>query len=151
MEKNWYFSLDYSIGDDFSDHGTEVFKNNNDGAEKFKKFAREMVQNSIDVKDTSVSDPLVVTFDLFEVDIDELPSFERLQEHIEGTIHYCESKNKLNNAYNNSKREIKYFSKKKIRILKISDYNTKGIRIHLVRLEAGQDAWRRLFWKSISD
>lgn len=127
MEKNWYFSLDYSIGDDFSDHGTEVFKNNNDGAEKFKKFAREMVQNSIDVKDTTVNDPLVVTFDLFEVDIDELPSFERLQEHIEGTIQYCESKNKLNNAYNNSKREIKYFSKKKIRILKISDYNTKGI------------------------
>ena len=127
MEKNWYFSIDNSLGDDFSDHGTEVFKNNNEGAEKFKKFAREMVQNSIDVKDEKITDPLVVTFELMEVNIDELPSFEKLKEHIEGTITYCESKNKLNNAYNISQRELKFFDKDKVKILKISDYNTKGI------------------------
>jgi len=60
MEKRWFFSKDSAIGDDFSDHGTETFKNNNDGAEKFKKFAREMVQNSIDVKDDKVKEPLIV-------------------------------------------------------------------------------------------
>ncbi len=40
MERKWFFSKDNSLGDDFSDHGTETFKSNDDGADKFRKFAR---------------------------------------------------------------------------------------------------------------
>ena len=127
MEEKWYFTEDNSIGDDFSDHGTEIFKNNNDGASKFKKFAREMVQNSIDVKNEQINEPLIVEFNLFEVEKNDLPNFDGLIEHIDGTISYCEIKNKKNNAYNTSKLEKNILKKDKIQILKISDYNTIGI------------------------
>lgn len=127
MERKWFFSNDSTIGEDFSDHGTETFKNNNDGALKFKKFAREVVQNSIDVKNEKIKEPLVVEFNFLEVNRDELPSFDGLMEHIEGTISYCESVNKLNNAYNTSKYEHKFLKNKTMNILKISDYNTVGI------------------------
>ncbi len=145
MEKKWFFSYDSTIGDDYGDHGTETFKNSNNGAEKFKKFAREMVQNSIDVKDENVREPLVVTFDLLEIDVNELPSFDGLKEHIEGTINYCKSRNKLNNTYNNSVREMKLFSKKKFRILKISDYNTKGI-VGSKELDDENSSWAGLVY-----
>lgn len=127
MEYKWYFTEDNSIGDDFSDHGTEIFKNNNDGALKFKKFAREMVQNSIDVKNEQIKEPLIVEFSIFEVAKNDLPSFEGLTEHIDGTINYCETKSKKNNAYNTSKFEKNILKNDKMRILKISDYNTIGI------------------------
>ena len=119
MEEKWYFTEDNSIGDDFSDHGTEIFKNNNDGASKFKKFAREMVQNSIDVKNEQINEPLIVEFNLFEVEKNDLPNFDGLIEHIDGTISYCEIKNKKNNAYNTSKLEKNILKKDKIIIYNI--------------------------------
>ena len=145
MKKRWYFSPDSSIGDDFSDHGTETFKNNNDGAEKFKKFAREMVQNSIDVKDENIKDPLVVRFEFSDVPFSYLPDFKELKSHIEGTIAYCESKNKHNNAYNISKRELKVFDKDTIKVLKISDYNTKGI-MGSKNLDSDKSFWSGLIY-----
>lgn len=145
MEKRWFFSKDSAIGDDFSDHGTETFKNNNDGAEKFKKFAREMVQNSIDVKDDKVKEPLIVKFDLFDANIDDLPNFSGLKDHINGTIDYCSQKNKLNNAYYISKQEETLLKKQKIKILKISDYNTKGI-CGSKKLNADKSSWAGLVY-----
>lgn len=144
MEKRWFFSKDSAIGDDFSDHGT-AFKNNNDGAEKFKKFAREMVQNSIDVKDDKVKEPLIVKFDLFDANIDDLPNFSGLKDHINGTIDYCSQKNKLNNAYYISKQEETLLKKQKIKILKISDYNTKGI-CGSKKLNADKSSWAGLVY-----
>lgn len=145
MEKRWFFSKDSAIGDDFSDHGTETFKNNNDGAEKFKKFAREMVQNSIDVKDDKVKEPLIVKFDLFDANIDDLPNFSGLKDHINGTIDYCSQKNKLNNAYYISKQEETLLKKQKIKILKISDYNTKGI-CGSKKINADKSSWAGLVY-----
>lgn len=145
MEKRWFFSKDSAIGDDFSDHGTETFKNNNDGAEKFKKFAREMVQNSIDVKDDKVKEPLIIKFDLFDANIDELPNFSGLKDHINGTIDYCTQKNKLNNAYYISKQEETLLKKQKIKILKISDYNTKGI-CGSKKINADKSSWAGLVY-----
>lgn len=128
VEKKWFFSIDNALGDDFGDHGTETFKNSNDGALKFKKFAREIVQNSIDAKDSSINEPLVVKFKFLDVKKNEFPDFAGVEEHIKGTITYCKSKNKKNNAYNISKRELDILSKDKLRVLKISDYNTCGVR-----------------------
>lgn len=146
MKKEWFFSNDSAIGEDFSDHGTETFKNNNDGAEKFKKFAREMVQNSIDVKDESVKDPLVVKFEMLEISRDKLPAFDLLEEHIKGTIDYCVERNKLNNAYQNSKRELKILKEKDVlKVLKISDYNTKGIQ-GSKNLKDSDSAWAGLIY-----
>ena len=145
MNKKWYFTVDNSIGDDFSDHGTEIFKNNNDGALKFKKFAREMVQNSIDVKNESIKEPLIVEFSIFEVMKNQLPSFDGLIEHIDGTINYCENKNKKNNAYNTSKLEKNILKNDKIKILKISDYNTIGI-CGSKNLKSEKSKWQGLIY-----
>ncbi len=145
MEKEWFFSVDASLGEDFSDHGTETFKNNNEGAEKFRKFAREMVQNSIDAKDDRIQDPLVVKFELFDMEMKDLPSVEGLIEHIEGTINYCERKSKQNNAYNISKREIKLLRKNEMKVLKISDYNTKGIT-GSKGLDEEDSRWKKLVY-----
>ena len=127
MDNKWFFSIDSTLTEDYGDHGTEVFKNNNDGAEKFKKFAREMVQNAIDVKNEKLNEPVVVTFDLIDVKKEKIPSLDGLKEHIEGTIENCKKKKKFNNAYNNSVEEMKYVNNDIFRFLKISDYNTKGI------------------------
>ncbi len=145
MERKWFFSDDNSIGEDFSDHGTETFKNSNDGALKFKKFAREVVQNSIDVKNENIKDPLVVEFNFFEVKRNELPSFDGLIEHIEGTISYCEKVNKLNNAYTTSKYECKFLKNDTMNILKISDYNTKGI-CGSNELSSEKSSWKGLIY-----
>ena len=145
MEKKWFFSFDNAVGEDFSDHGTETFKNNNDGAEKFKKFAREMVQNSIDVKNEKIDEPLVVEFSLFEVDKKDLPDFADLAEHIQGTVDLCLQKNKLNNAYNTSRKELQILKKDKFRILKISDYNTVGIK-GSTDLDAENSSWKGLVY-----
>lgn len=128
MDRKWYFAKDYTLGDDFSDHGTEVFKNVDSGSIKFKKFARELVQNSLDVKNEEIKDPLFVEFKLFEIEKNKLPSFVEVEEHINGTIDYCDSKNKHNNAYKTCCEEMKSLSCDTLKVLKISDYNTKGIR-----------------------
>lgn len=145
VEKKWFFSIDNALGDDFGDHGTETFKNSNDGALKFKKFAREIVQNSIDAKDSSINEPLVVKFKFLDINKNEFPNFAGVEEHIKGTITYCESKNKKNNAYNISKRELDILSRDKLRVLKISDYNTFGVRGSKDK-DSNKNYWRGLIF-----
>ena len=127
MKKDWFFAIDNSPSETFSDAEAEIFRTAGAGPEKFKGLAREIIQNSIDAKRDDVVDPLVVKFEFLTVDKTEIPGMDTLEKHIKGTVDYCELKGKKNNALNISKKQLQLLEKAKLNVLKISDYNTKGV------------------------
>ena len=97
----------------------ETFKKN-----PYSSLAREILQNSIDV---GVMDdkPVIVEFSDFEISTNEIPDIDGLKEQItrckklwNHKPDYCDVYEKMENA----------LSKKTISCLRISDYNTSGLR-----------------------
>lgn len=127
MKKNWYFAFDNGEKDYLSDGALEIFKNKGDGSDAFRSLAREVIQNSLDAKRDDINGPLVVDFQLIEINQDEFPGLENLNKHVIGTIGYCKESEKTNIALTNSKKQASILSQKTFTVLKISDYNTKGV------------------------
>lgn len=127
MKKNWYFAFDNGEKDYLSDGAIEIFKNKGDGSDAFRSLAREVIQNSLDAKRDDINGPLVVDFQLIEINQDEFPGLEYLSKHVIGTIDYCKESEKTNIALTNSKKQASILSQKTFTVLKISDYNTKGV------------------------
>lgn len=127
MKKMWYFALDNGEKDYLSDSAMEIFKTKGDDANAFKGIAREVIQNSLDAKRNDVDAPLVLDFQLIDLDKTEFPDIEGLTNHINGTISFCVDNEKQNIALINSKKQASILSQDLFTILKISDYNTKGV------------------------
>lgn len=127
MKKNWYFAFDNGEKDYLSDGALEIFKNKGDGSDAFRSLAREVIQNSLDAKRDDINGPLVVDFQLIEINQDEFPGLENLNKHVIGTIGYCKESEKTNIALTNSKKQASILSQKTFTVLKISDYNTKCV------------------------
>lgn len=93
-------------------------------------LAREVCQNSLDARDSNVSDeePVKVKFKLFELERDHFPMFEEFEQALKGAYDYW------NNSPVRTQKIIdfldmisKYLSMDKIPILIMSDYNTIGL------------------------
>ena len=65
MKKDWFFAIDKSPSETFSDAEAEIFRTAGAGPEKFKGLAREIIQNSIDAKLDNCDEPVVVEFKSF--------------------------------------------------------------------------------------
>ena len=94
---------------------------------KVHNFVREAIQNCWDQR-LSEFDPVKVTFTFVELEGDELDAFlgdvkwtEGLKEHIEA----CSTQN--NHDKPKLKRNLEKFNNGKMRILQVSDSNTKGL------------------------
>lgn len=106
--------LDEGLGD----AGIETFRDS-----PYASVARECAQNSSDAR---LKEPVVVSFDMIDIGVTELPSLHTFR----SSINCCLQKAK----HSNSQKEIEFFTNAKntlansnIKILRIADTNTKGL------------------------
>lgn len=109
-------SGDIDIG--LGDAGVETFRDS-----PFASIARECGQNSADA---SSERPVKVTFDVFEIPAAELPSYHKYRKAILRCLQKAQiSKNQKEIDFFTSARSV--IESDKIKILKISDFNTTGL------------------------
>lgn len=87
-------------------------------------LAREICQNSIDAASDGTK-PVIVEFSTFDVPAMRVPGIERLREEINACYEYKKDSIKEGKSLLRLKENIE---KKRIRCLRISDFNTKGAR-----------------------
>lgn len=120
MEKNirWQLTKSSAIGNEFIDGSTEIFKSG-----KWAFLTREVIQNSLDALRED-KDKLIIKMNLQNISTKHIPDKENIIKHLNGTL----SINKLPDRCEKFTRYAqKLLENETIKILKISDYNTKGI------------------------
>lgn len=104
-----------------SDGGIETFREN-----PFAAVARETGQNSRDARDEA-NKPVRLTFDVVTLESEKFPSIKQYREAAELCMGKSSAANKEKETgfFGNA---CKTLNAKNIRILRISDFNTKGVR-----------------------
>jgi len=97
---------------------TETFKKS-----PFKAFAREILQNSIDARDSD-ENPTVVEFNTFELTTSQIPGYSDLKEQVRRCIDFWSHKPDYVKIYNDL---LKTLGNEKITCLRVSDFNTTGL------------------------
>lgn len=117
---NWEFASTGGGDDDgFSDALIETFSGD------YEKFlARESIQNSLDAK-LDQDKPVRVEFDLLDLKISDIPESEKLLSIFNECILYWKNDNKVQRFFSRAK---KIANEQNIKVLRISDYNTIGLR-----------------------
>lgn len=119
-EIKWRFpESNYSKKRGISSSEFETFKK-----DPIKSLAREVLQNSIDAI-YSDETPVRVEFNEFEIDRNEIPGIDDFEKEINNCLLTWEKDANCRDIYQNMLKEIK---KKKIKCLRISDFNTTGLR-----------------------
>ena len=115
----WNFpSNDNGCVNGISEAGIETFRGN-----IFQSLAKEICQNSLDAR-LDDDKPVRIEFCLSNIDIEDIPDFKRLHDVFVLSKKYWENNKKANDFYENA---LKILTSKKIRLLRISDFNTTGI------------------------
>lgn len=104
-----------------SDSGIDLFK-----AEPVKSLTREMCQNSIDVR-ADASKPVRMEFDIFEIDGNGIPGRDELVAAYEEAEEFVKTQKNFHKATKYFKRTLPILKSDKIFVLRISDFNTKGL------------------------
>lgn len=127
MEKKckWYFGKEGGIDIGPNDPIHQTFKGN-----PYYSIVRESIQNSLDALNDNRF-PVNVSFQYFDMDRLQYPSFFQLEEHINQALEYYKTNDDALRLFEDM---LKYLNgnergKKKLKIscLKISDSNTKGM------------------------
>lgn len=123
IEKNntfWEFAPTHGGDDDgFSDAFIESFTGDID-----RSLARETIQNSIDARLDSEK-PVIVEFQRIKIGSDDLPGKSDLRKIFESCIEYYPDDKKVKKFFAEA---LEIIEKSQIEVLKISDYNTIGLR-----------------------
>lgn len=127
MEKNckWHFKPEggSEIGPNDPLHIT--FKGN-----PYYSIVREAIQNSLDAVDKK-DDPVVVSFQYFDLNRIEFPAFFEIENHINQCLDYYNDNADAKRLFNDMLKYLNGTEKRKKRLkiscLKISDSNTKGM------------------------
>jgi uncharacterized membrane protein YgcG len=116
----WRFpSNDHGKEDGLNDAGIETFLNR-----PIESLTRETIQNSLDAKDHDLNRPVEVHFKLLKLSLSQFPKHKEFDEILKSCKRYWKDKKTvtfLDNA-------IKTIAKDGIDVLKISDFNTTGLR-----------------------
>lgn len=127
MEKQckWYFGNEGGIDIGPNDPIHQTFKGN-----PFYSIVREAIQNSLDAVNDSRF-PVNISFQYFDLDRLQYPSFFQLEEHINQSLEFYKKNGDAQRLFGDM---LKYLNgsekgKKKLKVscLKISDSNTKGM------------------------
>lgn len=110
----------YGKEDGLNDAGIETFLNR-----PLVSLAREIVQNSRDARLEEDGRPVEVHFNVLWVAAAELPGLSNLREILQKCKDYWNSNAKARRFFENA---IRVASHEQIAVLKISDYNTTGLR-----------------------
>ena len=112
MKIGWNFpSNDNGCVNGVSEAGIETFR-----GDVFKSLAKEICQNSLDAR-LDDNKPVRIEFYLSNIDIQDIPDFERLQEVFILSKKYWEDNKKANAFY---KKAVEILMSKKIRLLRTS-------------------------------
>ncbi|MFA5878474.1 MAG: hypothetical protein WC845_03870 [Candidatus Staskawiczbacteria bacterium] len=106
--------------DGFSDPLLEYFQGDHE-----KYIARETIQNAIDVR-VDYLKPVRVEFEHFEMAVDDIPGYKDILDKIKRCFDFVKKQNQ-DRAENFFRSAIEMMEKKKIPVLKISDFNTLGL------------------------
>lgn len=103
----------------FHDAGVETFKGNFD-----RYLARELIQNSLDAR-LDQNRPVQVVFELVTLNRSEIPDIQALKTTLDRCLEYWPKDKKARKFF---ERAIGLASSKTILALRVSDYNTTGVR-----------------------
>lgn len=101
---------------------------------RIPSLAREICQNSLDA---ALNGTVRVEFSLFELPKEKFPEEESYEEILHDCLRYWEKRNQ-NNEIKAFKKACSVLKNKRIPVLRISDFNTTGIRKNT------QSEWRNL-------
>jgi hypothetical protein len=122
IQKNqmeWYFpSTGHGEDSGFADSLLQYFEGDH---EKF--IAREAIQNAVDAR-LNYDKPVSVVFERLEMPIKILPDFASIKNVFSRCLAFVKNQEKAENFF---KASIALLKGKRISILKISDFNTKGL------------------------
>ena len=122
MKIGWLFPKKTDGGfDGFNNSGPAHF-----AGTKFPSLVREIIQNSLDAHDPKAGKPVRVEFDMEEIDAKKFPDLPQLLKVFEQC---CEQLKTLKDekAKNFFARGLDILKGRKIRMLKVSDFNTTGL------------------------
>lgn len=138
MSMIWHFPL-VNGGDDegVNESGVWQFEGNRESS-----VTRECIQNSLDAH-VGKTKPVTVRFSSFMIDRFNIPMINDLEDVINRAKAYNANEEKANEFYEEA---VKCISAPKIRVLKISDYNTTGLDGGDTKETAGR--WYHLVWST---
>lgn len=119
FEERWRFPR--------SNHGERKGISTGD-SEAFRKspysaFAREMVQNSVDARESD-EEPTQVVIHEFTMNTAEIPGYEGIKAQAKRCLDFWQGKDDYKKAYS---KILAYLNEKTISCLRVSDYNTTGL------------------------
>lgn len=115
----WFFpSTDHGENYGFSDSLLEYFQGDHE-----KYIAREAIQNAVDVRLDSEA-PVSVVFEKYAIPASELPGHAELLDKLHRCLTFVKGQPKAEEFF---KSAIALLKGKEIPVLKISDFNTKGL------------------------
>lgn len=119
MDEKWRFPpSNHGERKGISDGDTETFMKS-----PYQAFAREVIQNSIDARDSD-EEPVEVVISKFEIPTNEIPGLEDLKKAFLRCKEFWIHKKEYVDSYDEM---IKLLESHKIVCLRISDYNTTGL------------------------
>lgn len=119
-EPKWEFApTGGGVEDGFSDAFIEAFTGDVD-----RSLAREIIQNGLDARldDTK---PVTIEFQRIEINNSEVPGKDQIQTIFEKCLDYYKDDKKVKKFFS---KAIELITVEKVNILKISDFNTIGLR-----------------------
>ena len=115
----WFFpSTDHGEDQGFSDSQLEYFQGDHE-----KYIARETIQNAVDAR-LDYSKPVSVVFERLSIQTSELPGNEELLDRMRRCAAYSKGQEKAETFFSTA---ISLLRSKQLPVLRISDYNTKGL------------------------
>lgn len=118
-DNKWRFpASNYGTRKGMSSGDTEAFKKS-----PFQAFAREILQNSVDVR-ASDEEPVIVEFKEFDIKTSKIPGYIELKDAMRKCRDFWQHKPEYVKEYDEM---IKLLEKPTIHCLRVSDYNTTGL------------------------
>src|SRR3989344_4055639 len=118
-ELRWFFpSTDHGENDGFADSLLEYFQGDHE-----KYIAREAIQNAVDAR-LDYSKPVSVVFEKLSIPTSSFPGRAELLDRLHRCLAFVKSQEKAEQFF---KSAIALLEGKNIQVLKISDFNTKGL------------------------
>ncbi|WP_025022703.1 hypothetical protein [Ligilactobacillus hayakitensis] len=121
-QEGWYFPSGKDLQKESGSNALiEMFNDH-----PLTSLAREICQNSLDAKREGLDKPVRVEFKVFDVLTKDIPGYEQLKSDI-----LIRAQKEWNHDYKTKKmieQMQELLDKKKIKVMKISDFNTTGLR-----------------------
>ena len=120
----WYFPEENGPSNKYVDE----FADSKFSIDKWVSFTREIIQNSLDASDDEIKEPVLIKFQLEDIEKQKIPGIFELEKILKSALKNVENNNGNQSTIRRYLAGIENISKEKISCLKVSDFNTKGVK-----------------------